>query len=147
MNGHSLSVQGCAVQGERVTRTRIVRAGSRSVRETAVWFGGPRDDDEMHLSPELEHDLHAFDDWYRNAEDPLEQCAVGAGVRHDFEREGERLVQALARELGAPFSVAVIDPGGRAGSRTFPVPVSRDEPPGPRCFRRDPRRRSQTLTG
>ncbi|QCR42238.1 hypothetical protein C1N91_00505 [Curtobacterium sp. SGAir0471] len=95
---------------------------------TPVWYGGPRDYDEMHVSPDLERDLQVFDDWYYDAEDPLEQYAVRSNVRHDFEREGERLAQALAKELGAPFSVTVIHPGDRSGSRTYRSPVAATNP-------------------
>lgn len=96
--------------------------------ETSVWYGGPRDYDEMHLSPDLERDLQVFDDWYYDAEDPLEQYAVRADVRYDFEREGERLAQALAKQLGAPFSVTVIHPGHSAESRTYRSPSAATNP-------------------
>lgn len=87
--------------------------------ETPVWYGGPRDHDEMHLSPDLQRDLQAFDDWDYDTEDQQEQYAVRADVRHDLEREGERLAHALAKELGAPSSVTVIHPGHRCRSRTY----------------------------
>lgn len=90
--------------------------------ESPVWYRGPRDYDEMHLSPNLERDLRQFDDLYYDAEDPQDQHAVRGDVRRDFEREGERLAQALAIEVGAPFIVSVIHPGHRSGSRTYRSP-------------------------
>ncbi|WP_065960997.1 hypothetical protein [Curtobacterium sp. UCD-KPL2560] len=87
--------------------------------DSPVWYRGPRDHDEMHLSPDLDRDLRAFDAWFSEAGDPRDPYAVRAEVRRAFEREGERLAQALAVELGTPFTVQVLHPGQGSGSRTY----------------------------
>jgi hypothetical protein len=57
--------------------------------------------------------------WYYEVVEPRDGYAVRADVRHDYEREGERLAQALASEVGHPFSVSVIHPTRGSGSRTY----------------------------
>lgn len=106
-------------------RRRVHRGDEWDVRvfvdhaETPVWYHGPRDHDEMCLSPDLERDLRAFDDWHYRIEDPRDFYAVRADVRAAYEREGERLAQALAVELGQPFIVTVLHPDHGSGRRTY----------------------------
>jgi hypothetical protein len=87
--------------------------------ESPVWYRGPCDYSQMHLSPELERDLRKFSDRYYEVVEPRDGYAVRGDIRHSYEREGERLAQALALEVGQPFSVSVIHPTRGSGSRTY----------------------------
>lgn len=86
--------------------------------ETPVWYHGPLAYEEMALSPALRSGLEAFEAWFSEVE-LLRGYGVEPDVRRAFEAEGERLAQALARELGEPFEVEVIHPDRSSGKRRY----------------------------
>ncbi|MCJ1713046.1 hypothetical protein [Curtobacterium sp. VKM Ac-2922] len=87
--------------------------------DSPVWYRGPLDYDEMHLSPELERDLRAFEARYDEVLDDRHGYAVLPEHRESYEREGERLARALAVELGDQFAVEVLHPERGSGSRRY----------------------------
>lgn len=113
------------MQNERMAQLPKREADEWRVRvfvddaESPVWYRGPCDYNEMHLSSKLERDLRKFNGWYYEVVEPRDGYAVRADVRHEYEREGERLAQALASEVGHLFSVSVIHPTRGSGSRTY----------------------------
>ncbi len=85
--------------------------------DTVLWFDGPVDYAECGLSERLIRDLRRWEQGYYDALDDLEWRTPELAAR--FTKDGTRLAQQVARELGAGFEVEFRSYENGAGVRRF----------------------------